>query len=66
MLNIDLSGLEGKWSLISHENCCECGVSFDVEGVVPLRFWKDPDTPQCTELALCWSCAQKRMKPKGG
>lgn len=63
MLSINLEGLEDKWSLTSHENCCDCGMNFEDNNECPLRLWKDSGTPQCTELALCWSCGRKRMNP---
>lgn len=78
-LSINLEGLEDKWSLISHENCCDCGMNFEENEECPLRMWKNleippkpallpklPDTPTetCVELALCWKCAKKRMGSK--
>ncbi len=63
MLNINLEGLEDKWSLISHENCCVCGMNFEENDECPLRLWKDHESPDCKELALCWDCGKKRMSP---
>lgn len=63
LLSINLEGLEDKWSLTSHENCCECGMNFEENDECPLRLWKNAGDPNCTELALCWICAKKRMDP---
>lgn len=59
---VDLSGLEDKWSYLSHENCVECGMNFEDNNEVPLRLWKNPESEEnCMELALCWGCAKPRM-----
>lgn len=63
LMDINLEGLEDKWSLTSHENCCDCGMNFEDNDEVPMRFWRNAESPDCTELALCWSCGKKRMKP---
>lgn len=63
-MEINITGLEDKWSLTSHELCCDCGLNFEENDEPALRLWRNPDSPNCTELALCWNCGQKRMEAK--
>lgn len=62
---MELKDLEHKWSQTSHENCCDCGVNFEDNDEVPLRMWKNIDSPEpMLELALCWACVDKRTGKK--
>ena len=68
-LEIDLSGLEDKWSLSGRQLCAVCGFDFDhhdpdpEDGCdVPLLVWRNDGKEM---LTLCWGCAMVRMQRTG-
>lgn len=68
-LNIDLSGLEDKFSTSGAQVCALCGRDYDnlpeeeyekEDGdTVPLLLWRNEGKEM---LTLCWKCAEPRMK----
>lgn len=66
-LQIDLSGLEGRWSADGRQVCAVCGFDFDrqddpdpEEGLqVPLLLFRKNNKEM---LTLCWPCATVRMQ----
>lgn len=71
-ININLAGIESKWSKSGHALCAVCGRDFDNADAfseeeqdngdhVPLQLFRG--TGKRTEmLTLCWKCAEPRMK----
>jgi len=68
-LEIDLRGIEHKFSAKGERVCADCGFDFDASDAafedegeelkIPLLLWKDDGRLM---LTLCFPCAQKRTK----
>lgn len=68
-MQIDLAGLEDKWSTSGAQICAVCGRDFDHlpeeeyekddGNTVPLLLWRNDGTEMMT---FCWECAKPRMK----